>query len=158
MAKIGKSEVSPEVLLIGGAVLVAGLAIYEFLKPSSSNVAPAQSGQATTNPQNTSNPQSNPQLYYMPSVAPSNSQSASVGSGSYYAINYSPTSTYAPFNYNYSSSNTSTNNTNLSYQQKQQTYTASGFGSSVYGQGSQTKTNQPFSSGLLGFLSGASNG
>lgn len=158
MAKIGNFGISTDALLIGGAVVVLGFAVYELLKPSPTNVNPSNSTSSNTNPQNTNaaNPQtsSNPVVIYEPSVAPANSQQASVGSGSYYAIDYSPVSTYAPYTSTYSSNTSNTSNTTTTTTTKtyspQNTYTASGTASSVYGAKSKTATQQPSLFNLFG--------
>lgn len=120
-------------LLILGGLGVAAIAVYEILKGGSSAVNPNQTIASTTNPQTTanSNPQQNPQTYYMPTVAPSNNQKASVSGGSsYYAINYAPVNTYAPYTSSYSSSSVSTSSstTTSSTRGTLQAYSAGTFG------------------------------
>jgi hypothetical protein len=138
------------VLIVGGAVAVLGFAVYELLKPT--NVTPQSTSTQATNPQTNPQAANNPVVLYTPTIAPSNAQSASVGSGSYYAINYSPVSTYAPYNYSYSSVNKTSSTTYSSQYSPQTTYTASGLASSVYGSGAKTATQQP---SLLNFGGGA---
>lgn len=148
MANIGGFPVSTDVLLVGGAVIVLGVAVYEFLKPTNTTITPSQTTNPQTNPVNTPTTTNNPAVIYTPAITPANSQSATVGSGSYYAIDYSPVSTYAPYTSTYNSSTSNTSITKSSSYSPQNTYTASGFGSSVYGQGAKTNTNQPLSSVL----------
>lgn len=140
---VSLNEIPLQTIAVIGGIAVLGLGVYEFLKPQSQSISP--SGTTTVNPTVQNNPPNN----YTPTIQPQNTQSASVGQqGVYYAINYSPVSTYAPYNYAYTSSTVTKTNTITP------TYTASGFGSSVYGAGSTTSTAQPLSGGLLNLFGG----
>lgn len=122
-------------IAVVGGVAVLGLAVYEFLKPTS--VSPSQTVQpnqnTNTTPTVTPQQQANPNTATSPSTSGSSPSQSAIGSNNY-EYTFAPTSTYtyAPSTYTSTSNQTTTTLTSTYSPQRtistQQTYTTGAFG------------------------------